>query len=152
MSASRPANRPASPSAGSLYQTNRVQTEEGRGTGQIKKEDSPISNKQIRGTKSEKSKRNEQQNTNCLAQGSEKSFLRSNQKDDMIIKNPMIKDTISEMKKDFPSTRKVLKPNIESKVSMNQKSIAVEKWVENQNKYLDKGNPSLPPHSNIIED
>ena len=122
------------------------------GTGQMKikvTQDSNISNKHISGTKSEKSildksKANQQQNTICIGLVREKSLLRSKQKEeDVIIKKAKLKDNISEMKEDYPSTRKVLKPNIESKVSLNQKSIAVEKWVENQNKYLDKGNITI---------
>ena len=104
--------------------------------------DFPVSNKQISGTKSDKSKANQQQNTICTGQVREKSFLRSDQKDeDVIIKKAKLKDNTSEIKEDIPTTRNV---------SLNQKSIAVEKWVENQNKYLDKGNPSLSPFSNIL--
>ena len=131
-----------------------MQTEDGRETGQIKNkptQDSPVSNKHISGTKADKSKANQHENTICTVGDSEKSLLRFEQQGKNVInEKSKLKDNTSGIQEEFPSTRNILKQNIESKVSLNQKSIAVEKWVENQNKYLDKGNPFMIPFSNII--
>ena len=139
---SQPVSRAASPSVSRLYLAK-----EGRDTHKLqnsnKKDGENL--KQIgRGMKTEDSKENQKESLTKTRFKVVKSLSKFLAKENNEVKKPETKCKINkhEVKENLQSLRNITNKKIKLTDSINHKSSSVEKWVENQNQMLEKGNQS----------